>query len=241
MSQYSIKDESQLSTLDANLKDNLFIGGASPNAEDALVFEQFRQNNTEPNQETHLNLWSWFALVSLFQEEIVNSWKSIVAQKPAQKQAQKPAAKKEEKPVEKKEEEPVEKKEEKPAEDECDNLFDDEPADEKALEELKKKQETKKEVKKIIQKSLVIFDIKVWEPQPDEVLEALAQKILDIQQEGLFWKSEFKLNDVAYGVKKITIGCVIEDDKVSTEDLIAEIESWEDDVQSVDIVSFNKL
>jgi elongation factor 1-beta len=239
MSQYSIKDESHLSTLDANLKDNLFIGGHSPNAEDALVFEQFKQNSTEPNQETHLNLWSWYALVTLFEDEIVNSWKSIVAQKPVQKQVQKPAPKKEEPKIEEK---PVEKKEEKPAEDECDNLFDDEPADDKALEELKKKQESKKEVKKgPIQKSLVIFDVKVWEPQPDDVLEALGQRVLEITMDGLFWKTEFKLNDVAYGVKKITIGCVIEDEKVSTEDIIAEIESWEDDVQSVDIVSFNKL
>jgi elongation factor 1-beta len=237
MSQYSIKDESHLATLDANLKDNLFIGGHSPNAEDALVFEQFHQANTEPNQETHLNLWSWYALVSLFQSEIVNAWKTVVSAKPAAAKKEQPKKQEEKKP-EKKEEKPVEKA----AEDECDNLFDDEPEDTKALEELKKKkEETKKEVKKIIAKSLVLFDVKVWEPQPDEVLEALGQRVLEITMEGLVWKSEFKLTDVAFGVKKITIGCVIEDDKVSTEDIIAEVESWEDDVQSVDIVSFNKL
>ena len=90
MSQYSIKDESHLATLDANLKDNLFIGGHSPNAEDALVFEQFHQANTEPNQETHLNLWSWYALVSLFQSEIVNAWKTVVSAKPAAAKKEQP-------------------------------------------------------------------------------------------------------------------------------------------------------
>ena len=111
------------------------------------------------------------------------------------------------------------------------------------MEALKKKQEdAKKDTKKVvIGKSLVIFDVKVWEPQPDDVLAALAERVIAITKPGLVWKTEFQLNDVAYGVKKITIGCVIQDDIVSTEDIIEEVESWEDDVQSVDIAAFNKL
>jgi elongation factor 1-beta len=237
MSQYSINDESHLATLDANLKDNIFIGGSAPNAEDALVLEQYRQNNTEPNQETHLNLWSWYALTVLFQPEIVATWKSVATQKPAPKKEQpKKEEKKPEAPV-------VEVKEEKAVVDECDDLFGDEPEDNSAMEALKKKQEdAKKDAKKVVVgKSLVIFDIKVWEPQPDDVLGALAERVIAITKPGLVWKTEFQLNDVAYGVKKITIGCVIQDDIVSTEDIIEEVESWEDDVQSVDIAAFNKL
>jgi len=86
---------------------------------------------------------------------------------------------------------------------------------------------------------LIIFDVKGWESDQD--LDALAQKIInDIQMDGLFWKTEYKLADVAFGVKKIVIGVVIEDDKVSIDDIIEEIQGWEDDVQSVDIVAFNK-
>ncbi len=46
---------------------------------------------------------------------------------------------------------------------------------------------------------------------------------------------------MAYGVKKLQIGCVIEDDKVLTDDIFDQILAWEDDVQSVDTVSMQKL
>ena len=59
--------------------------------------------------------------------------------------------------------------------------------------------------------------------------------------DGLVWKSEFKKEPVAYGVFKIIIGCVIEDDKVPMDDVTEAIEAFEDDVQSVDIAAFNKL
>ena len=59
--------------------------------------------------------------------------------------------------------------------------------------------------------------------------------------DGLSWKTEFKKEPVAYGVFKIIIGCTIVDDLVSTDDLIEQIEAFEDDCQSVDIAAFNKL
>jgi elongation factor 1-beta len=47
---------------------------------------------------------------------------------------------------------------------------------------------------------------------------------------------------VAFGIQKLQIGCVIEDDKVpTTEDVFDLITAWEDDVQSVDMVSMQKL
>ncbi len=226
MSKYTVTDESHLASLDLALKDNLYIGGHSPSAEDALVFEQFAQAKSEPNQEKHANLWAWYALVVLFRDHVRESWKAA-EKKPEQK---KPA----EKPAEKK---PVEA-----PKDECDDLFADEPVDNSALEAMKKKKEEEKKDKKKavpIQKSLVLLDVKVWEPEQD--LDELASRILKIQKDGLFWKTEYKLADVAFGVKKIVIGMVVEDEKVSVDDIIDELQSWEDDIQSVDIVSFNKL
>ena len=58
--------------------------------------------------------------------------------------------------------------------------------------------------------------------------------------DGLVWKTEFKIEPIAFGVCKIVIGATIEDLKVSTDDVQEEIEELED-VQSIDILAFNKL
>ena len=50
-----------------------------------------------------------------------------------------------------------------------------------------------------------------------------------------------KLVPVGYGIKKLQIGCVVEDDKVSIDWLTEEIQNFEDLVQSVDIAAFNKI
>jgi len=59
--------------------------------------------------------------------------------------------------------------------------------------------------------------------------------------DGLLWRVDYKKVPVAYNIKKLQMGCVIEDEKVSTDDLFDQITSWEEEVQSVDVVSFNKL
>ena len=127
------------------------------------------------------------------------------------------------------------------AEDDFDPFAEDPDAGATA-EALKKKAEEAKSKKKKaapVAKSLIVWDVKPWGEETD--LEALANKILSIQMDGLFWKTEWKKEPVAYGVFKIQIGATVEDEKVST-DLVQEaIEAFEDDVQSVDIVAFNKL
>ena len=105
----------------------------------------------------------------------------------------------------------------------------------------KKAEEAKNKNKKAapVAKSLIIWEVKPWGEDTD--LEALAQKILGIQMDGLFWKTEWKREPVAYGIYKIVIGATVEDEKVSTDLVQERIEAIEDDVQSVDIVAFNKL
>jgi translation elongation factor EF-1beta len=97
----------------------------------------------------------------------------------------------------------------------------------------------KKERPAVIAKSLVIFEVKPLESETD--LDVLGARILKIAMDGLMWKTEFKKAPVAYGIFKIQIGCTIEDLKVSTDDLIEQIEEFDDMVQSVDIAAFNKL
>ena len=69
----------------------------------------------------------------------------------------------------------------------------------------------------------------------------MAKAILNIQQDGLYWKSEYKKEPVAFGIYKLVIGVTVEDEKVSVDDLQEKIEALEDMVQSVEIIGFNKI
>merc|ERR1711957_1039884 len=225
MTTYTITVAADLTKLDAHFKDNLYVGGHSPNAEDLSVFNQYAESNTEPNQDSHANLWSWFALISLYTPQIKETWAAVVA---------KSAAPKKEEP-----------KKAAAADDDMD-LFGDDDDDADAAAKVKADMAAKKEAEKakkpkpaVIAKSLILLDIKVWDPEQD--YDALAKKCIAIEMDGLFWKTEYQLKDVAFGVKKIVIGLVVEDAKVSVDDIVDQIEAWEDDVQSVDIAAFNKI
>ena len=67
-------------------------------------------------------------------------------------------------------------------------------------------------------------------------MAALEAAVRGIQKDGLVWGSS-KLVPVGYGIRKLQINLVVEDEKVSTSDLQEEIEGFEDYVQSSDIVS----
>ena len=84
-----------------------------------------------------------------------------------------------------------------------------------------------------------MWEVKPWGEETD--LDELAKMILAIKVDGLEWKTEYKKEPIAYGVFKIVIGAVVEDEKVSTDDVAETIEGFEDLVQSVDIAAFNKL
>jgi len=93
--------------------------------------------------------------------------------------------------------------------------------------------------KKEVDKSHVILEVKGFDADQD--LEALATKIINtIKKDGLSWNTGYKLEEVAFGVKKLIIAFLVEDDKCSVQEITDELESWENDIQSVEIVSFNK-
>ena len=64
--------------------------------------------------------------------------------------------------------------------------------------------------------------------------------ISNIKKDGLKWNTGYKLEEVAFGIKKLVIAFLAEDSKVSVQAIVDELESWNDEIQSVDIVSFNK-
>jgi len=89
-------------------------------------------------------------------------------------------------------------------------------------------------------KSMITIDVKPFDDETD--LEALAAKIRsEITMDGLLWGQEHKLVPMAFGIKKLVITAIVEDAKVSTDDLTEKIEEYEDEVQSTDIAAFNKL
>ena len=139
-------------------------------------------------------------------------------------------------------------KEEKKAEaaaeedDEFDPFAEDPEADAAAAASIKAKEADAKDKKKKaapIAKSILLWEIKPWGEETN--LDELAAMILGITMEGLVWKTEYKKEPVAYGIFKLIMGAVVEDDKVSTDIVQEAVEAFEDHVQSIDIISFNKL
>ena len=67
-------------------------------------------------------------------------------------------------------------------------------------------------------------------------MEALEKAVRAIEKDGLVWGAS-KLVPVGFGIKKLQINLVVEDDKVSTTELEEEIQELDEWVQSTDVVS----
>eukprot|EP00286_Rhodomonas_abbreviata_P004375 CAMPEP_0181330296 /NCGR_PEP_ID=MMETSP1101-20121128/23816_1 /TAXON_ID=46948 /ORGANISM="Rhodomonas abbreviata, Strain Caron Lab Isolate" /LENGTH=233 /DNA_ID=CAMNT_0023439527 /DNA_START=33 /DNA_END=734 /DNA_ORIENTATION=+ len=89
------------------------------------------------------------------------------------------------------------------------------------------------------EKSLLVLDVKPWEADTD--LETVWKLIKEYKQEGLAWGENFKLEPVAYGIKKLVMTCSIVDSLVLVDDITDAIEALEDHVQSATVASMNKI
>ena len=106
---------------------------------------------------------------------------------------------------------------------------------ERRLAEYKKKKEGKT---KPAAKSIVTMDVKPWDDETD--MQELVDNVKAVEMDGLVWGAH-KLVPVGFGIKKLQINLVVEDDKVSLEELQGKIEEDEDHVQSTDIAAMQKL
>jgi translation elongation factor EF-1beta len=124
-----------------------------------------------------------------------------------------------------------------------DDLFGDDDDDTAAKEVAAKAKEAtagKKKKKEVIAMSLVMLEVKPLDDQVD--LDKLADYLFkNITQDGLFWKTQYKKEPVAFGIFKLICGFSLEDEKVSVDDVVERIEGIEDMVQSVEIQAFNKI
>ncbi|AET40563.1 translation elongation factor 1 subunit beta Ecym_6180 [Eremothecium cymbalariae DBVPG len=87
-------------------------------------------------------------------------------------------------------------------------------------------------------KSIVTLDVKPWDDETD--LEALLASVKAIEMDGLCWGAHQWIA-VGFGIKKLQINLVIEDAKVSLDELQQAIEENEDYVQSTDVAAMQKL
>jgi elongation factor 1-beta len=217
--------------LEKKLAKDMWLGGQQPSQADREAIEQFAE---APSPATHPNVFAWYCLCSKFNPTVRASWAGAKA-------AAAPKA-------DKKKAEPKKEEAKKEVKAEDDDDFDPFASEEEDPEAEKAKMERMKEIAKTaksygkapaIAKSIIVWEVKPWGEETD--LKELADKIIAIEMDGLFWKTEWKKEPIAYGVFKIIIGATIEDDKVSTDEVQEKIEAMEDLVQSVDIQAFNKL
>ncbi|KAA0708195.1 Elongation factor 1-delta [Triplophysa tibetana] len=127
-------------------------------------------------------------------------------------------------------------------EDDIDLFGSDEEVDEEAerLKEQRLQEYAAKKAKKpaLIAKSSILLDVKPWDDETN--MSTLEECVRSVQVDGLLWGAS-KLVPVGYGIKKLQINCVVEDDKVGTDFLEEEITKFEDYIQSVDVAAFNKI
>lgn len=115
---------------------------------------------------------------------------------------------------------------------------DDEEAEKAKAQRLAEYNAKKAKKPAVIAKSTVILDVKPWES--DTNMDEIEKKVREISMDGLLWGAS-KMVPIGYGIRKLQINCIVEDDKVGLDNLEESITSLEDLVQSVDIVAFNKI
>ena len=105
-------------------------------------------------------------------------------------------------------------------------------------ERLEAYHEEKSKKPALIAKTSVLLDVKPWDDETD--MDAMLKSVKTIEMDGLLWGAS-KLVPVGYGIKKLQVMCVVEDAKVSIDELQEKISEFEDFVQSVDVAAMNKI
>ncbi|KAG1761198.1 hypothetical protein EDD22DRAFT_897828 [Suillus occidentalis] len=128
-------------------------------------------------------------------------------------------------------------------EEEVDLFADDDEEDDAEAERLKAERVAAYNAKKANKpkaaaKSVVTLEVKPWDDETD--MQALENSVRSIEQEGLVWGAS-KLVAVGYGIKKLQITVVVEDELVSLDDLQEKVAEFDDYVQSSDIAAMQKL
>merc|ERR1711908_168983 len=87
-------------------------------------------------------------------------------------------------------------------------------------ERLKAYADKKSKKPALIAKTSVLFDVKPWDDETD--MNEMLKNCKSIEKEGLVWGAS-KLVPVGYGINKLQLMCVVEEKKVSIEELSEQI------------------
>lgn len=224
-----------LESLEAHLASNLYLSTeALPNQEDARVLGEL---SGTPDRLKFPNVFAWWWNLCLFAPAARELWgKSGESQGKVEGEQKKVGGKPVGKPAPK-----VAQADEDDEDDDDLDLFGGVTEEEKAAleEENKKKAATVKKV--VVGKSRVSFDVKGYEVGQD--FDSLAKKIQEaLQKDGLVWQDSYEIVPIGYGINSLRLTMIIEDDKISTDDIFEFIqEKYDEEVQSCDIHEFNKV
>ncbi|KAJ3215075.1 Translation elongation factor 1 beta [Dinochytrium kinnereticum] len=219
----NLDKDAGVAVLNSFLEDKSYIEGFTPSQADVAVFEALK---AAPSADKYPHAARWYTHIAAHggkAAKFPGTKKAASTYGPAAAAAPAAAAEEDDNDI---------------------DLFasDDEEEDaEKAAlvaQRLKEYNEKKANKPKPAAKSLVILDVKPWDDETD--MKAMEASVKSIEMDGLVWGSS-KLVAIGYGIKKLQINVVIEDEKVSVDDLQEQIAAFEDYVQSVDVASFNKL
>jgi len=217
-----LKSAAGLKSLNDFLGDRSYIEGYQPSQADVATFEAL-SGAPAANLPHALR---WFNHIKSYGDETKSFPGTKSSAKPAAASPAKPAAANDD-----------------DADDDDFELFGSDEETDEAVEKLKQERLAAYEAKKskkvaIIAKSSIVLDVKPWDDETD--MAQIEECVRSIQADGLLWGAS-KLVPLAYGIKKLQIMCVVEDDKIGTDFLEEEITKFEDLVQSVDIAAFNKI
>ena len=210
-----------------SLKDNLFVTGCEPSYEDAKFFKLLLDAHYKPNQKEYPSVWAWYSLMILFEDEVISEW--LKSSKECKKENKK-EGKKENKKDKKCKDKKAQKNEEPYICDEPDNLEEKPEYKERIKEQLNKHKD---------ERSNVFLEIK---PENEEQnLDNLAKRILkEIKRDGLKWSEKYEIKEIGFkNIKKLIMGMNVGND-TSVQDIIDQLETWEEDIQSVDFLLFNQ-
>lgn len=224
---FTIKTPEGITAVNDFLAANAYLSGANaPGAEDDALLTEIEAEKFVPAQ-TSANLFGWWWTLCPFQAPARALWTK--AKKGGKKAKKTDAAKK-----------PVE--EEEDDDDEDLDLFGDDPeaeaeAEKQAASRAEASKKKKKKAKKAA-KSIIVFEVKGYEVDFD--WHAYADKIRTYVINGVTWLDSHAVVPVAFGMMKLQMTCVIIDDLVETDDIWDMIKSDEDNIQNVDVLTFDK-
>jgi elongation factor 1-beta len=214
--------EVDLTKLEQHLATRSYVEGYTPSQADVLVFKAI----SSPPSGANLHVARWYSHIKSYAAEHGSLAGSSTAGEAfigkAAEAAPAPAPEEEEEEV---------------------DLFGEDEEEDAEAERVKAERiaayNSKKANKpKTVAKSVVTMDVKPWDDETDMV--ALEKAVRSIEQDGLVWGSS-KLVAIGYGIKKLQITLVVEDEKVSTDELQEKITDFDDYVQSTDIAAMQKL